>query len=111
MTGVGIQVGPLRPDYGDGWADLECDECKATWTGPIGESCWWCERAEERMRIWQGEMVLKVPEVDRDDRTFDDVMGAWFKRLKIAVDAGLIDEMKARNAWERATNESTAQMG
>jgi hypothetical protein len=47
----GQQVGPLRPDYGPGWAELGCTTCGATWVGHIGEPCSWClERLDEPRR-------------------------------------------------------------
>jgi hypothetical protein len=47
----GQQVGPLRPDYGPGWAELGCTTCGATWVGYIGEPCSWClERLDEPRR-------------------------------------------------------------
>lgn len=101
MPGQGFQVGPLRPDYGDEWADLQCDQCAATWTAPIGAVCPWCLDAEQRQRQWQAELVLKAPEVDRDDRTRPGVITAWGQRLANAVKAGLVTEQQARTAWER----------
>lgn len=55
MSGHGRQVGPARPDWGDGWADLECDECGATWTGPVGEHCSYCIVHAEKVLRWADE--------------------------------------------------------
>jgi hypothetical protein len=111
VTGTGGQIGPLRPDWGPEWADLKCDECGATWTGPIGEICPWCIEAEERQRKWQAELVLKAPEVDLDDIAYEGVMRAWRQRLKVAAGADIITERKAREVWERAINGPTARLG
>ena len=54
MTGFGYQIGGARPDMGDGFVELQCDnlECnpRATWVGPIGEECAYCapDAAERR---------------------------------------------------------------
>lgn len=102
MPGQGAQVGPLRPDYGDGWADLKCDQCGATWTGPLGEVCSWCIDAEERQRQWQAELVLRKPDVDRDDKQYDGAMRAWAERMNNAVKAGLVTKEKVLMTWEKA---------
>ena len=44
LPGHGRQAGPLRTEWGDGWAELKCDRCGAGWTGPIGEECGWCAK-------------------------------------------------------------------
>jgi hypothetical protein len=103
LDGHGQQTGILRPEYGDGWAELQCDECDATWVGPIGEPCNWCATALDNMRRWQAEKVLEAPEVDPEDERYDGVMVAWGKRLRVAVEAGIITEQQARTAYERAT--------
>jgi len=46
--GFGHQIGPLEPRYGPDWAPLQCDVCKATWIGPIGEWCSFCTTWNER---------------------------------------------------------------
>lgn len=44
----GQQTGPLRPDYGPGWAELTCTTCGYQWVGTIGEPCGRCvERLED----------------------------------------------------------------
>jgi hypothetical protein len=49
--GYGRQIGPLREDWGNNYAELECDDCGATWVGPIGEVCGHCvERLDEPRR-------------------------------------------------------------
>jgi len=106
--GIGRQVGPLATDYGPGWADLRCDQCGATWTGRINTACPWCD---ERIK-WQWEeqrqLVLTLPELDPDDRTYDAVMGAWLDRMTIAVEAGIIDREEARRAWDRGVQRGHA---
>jgi hypothetical protein len=49
LDGVGRQAGPLRPDYGPGYADLICDQCGAGWVGKIDDPCTWCEDAKARL--------------------------------------------------------------
>lgn len=43
--GVGLQTGPVHPEYGPLEAELTCICCGATWTGIPGDPCWWCQRA------------------------------------------------------------------
>jgi hypothetical protein len=101
LDGHGQQTGILRPEYGDGWAELQCDQCDATWVGPIGEPCNWCATALDNMRKWQAEKVLEAPDVDVDDERYEGVMLGWRERLRVAVAAELISDRQARNAWER----------
>ena len=101
VPGHGQQSGPLRPDWGDGWADLTCDTCQAGWTGPIGEPCAYCHLAEQRQLAWQAELVLQPPDVDPVDDRYHHAMTAWAGRLKRAVQAQIVTEQKARTAWER----------
>ena len=104
----GTQSGPLRPDWGDQWAELTCTTCGAGWVGPIGEQCAWCDLALERQRQWQAELVLRPPEVDQDDEHYQARMTAWRGRLRRAVEAGLIDERQAHHAFLRAQGERAA---
>jgi hypothetical protein len=101
LDGIGMQAGPLRPDWGPGWADLQCDRCDAQWTGRIGEPCWWCERTLELMRAEQVERSLRAPEIAVDDERYERAMIAWGKRLRELVAADVITETQARTAWER----------
>lgn len=59
MSGRGYQVGRLRPDFGDRFADLECDndECGASWVGEIGEECAYCHD-DAPARRWAASRVL-----------------------------------------------------
>lgn len=109
MPGLGRQSGTLRPDWGEGWADLTCDTCGAGWTGPIGEPCGYCDAAEERQRRWQAEIVMRPPDGDPDDEHHPARMTAWGQRLKRAASVGLITEQQARTAWER--HRDTSRMG
>jgi hypothetical protein len=108
LDGHGQQAGILRPEYGDGWAELTCDECDATWVGPIGEACNWCATALDNMRKWQAEKVLLCPEVDVEDERYVGVMEAWGQRLHVAVTAGLVTADQARLTYERATKRRVA---
>lgn len=60
-SGHGWQSGQLRPDYGDGWAELECDNCHAGWVGRIGETCGWCVKAADEPRKAK---LAAVPPID-----------------------------------------------
>lgn len=100
-TGTGAQVGPMRPDWGDGWADLECDECGAGWVGPVGEHCAYCVRSLELMRGWQADLLLRAPLPDVDDDRRLHAMTAWAQRLKVGIGAGLITSTQANTAWRR----------
>jgi hypothetical protein len=104
LDGHGQQAGILRPEYGDGWAELQCDECDATWVGPIGEACNWCATALDNMRRWQAEKVLEAPEYDIDDANYLTAVERWRERLHRAAsdDAGLITPVRARIAYEQA---------
>jgi hypothetical protein len=104
LDGHGQQAGILRPEYGDGWAELQCDECDATWVGPIGEACNWCATALDNMRRWQAEKVLEAPEVDVEDANYLTAVERWRERLHRAAsdDAGLITPERARLAYEQA---------
>jgi hypothetical protein len=53
--GFGEQVGRRRFDYGERYAELGCNVCGASWVGPIGEACIWCERRAERRARWRVE--------------------------------------------------------
>jgi hypothetical protein len=102
LDGHGQQAGILRPEYGDGWAELQCDECDATWVGPIGEPCNWCAVALDNMRKWQAEKVLEAPDVDVEDERYDNAFDAWAERLAVAVKAEIITDTQADLAWRRA---------
>lgn len=102
MPGIGRQDGPLRPQWGHGWADLTCDTCGATWVGPVGEACGWCDMAEERQRQWQAEVLLSTELPDPEASNFADAARGWGRRLKRAIDAELITTEQAQRAWQRS---------
>ncbi len=100
--GIGLQVGPRRPDYGPEYVELECSACcGATWTGALFETCPWCERRLELQQEHQAELLLAPELPDRDDARYDGAVRAWGGRLAIGVDAGLIIEQQALCAWRR----------
>lgn len=101
LRGVGVQAGPRRPDHGPEFVELECVACAAGWVGTLLDPCPWCEEVVERMATWQGQNVLRVPDVDPDDRTYPARMSAWTTRMATAVEAGIITEVQARSAWDR----------
>ncbi|HRE00290.1 MAG TPA: hypothetical protein PLV68_03270, partial [Ilumatobacteraceae bacterium] len=88
--GIGLQFGPLRPDYGPGIADLQCTCCDATWTGLIGERCTFCSDNLEVQRNYQVELILRRPDMDRTDVRYPAALEAWAIRLANAVNAGRI---------------------
>jgi hypothetical protein len=108
LTGIGHQQGPHRLDWGPGWADLKCDQCDATWTGPIGETCHYCVVALENMRRWQADIILhpQLPDIDDTRRTA--AVHAWAQRLATAVRAGLITRQQADNAYQRERTRTVA---
>lgn len=55
----GQQVGPLRQDYGKGWAELACTACGYTWVGMIGEPCGRCMDGLEGTR--KAKLALAPP--------------------------------------------------
>lgn len=66
--GHGAQAGVLRPDHGDGWAELRCDNCGAGWVGVIGEPCGWCaDRLERRGPATNGHRLLEGRLVDWEE--------------------------------------------
>lgn len=103
LDGHGHQTGPRRPDWGPGWADLTCTTCAATWTGPIGEPCWWCEQRNRYMVAQHIETVLTPPDIDADHTDRLHVLAAWLQRMMVARDAGLITREEAERAWQRET--------
>lgn len=99
--GVGLQEGPTLPEYGPAIATLRCNACDATWIGLPGETCAWCQDAYRRMLDWQTEVVLRPPDVDRDDVRHVVALEAWAERLWTAVTAGIIDRRQAETALRR----------
>jgi len=74
-AGGGIGLPELaRPDVGEGFAELRCSACGATWVGAAFVRCSWCEDTIARMVVWQAESVLTPPDVDPDDSQISGVM-------------------------------------
>jgi hypothetical protein len=80
----GQQVGPLRPDYGPGWAELGCTTCGATWVGHIGEPCPACverldEPRREKLRIVPNEPpeAIQAPISEDPDRELRNMLIDW----------------------------------
>ncbi len=90
---------PGAPHTGE-W-HLTCNACAATWVGIPGDPCTWCQEALDRQQDYQAELLLKPPEVDRDDANYDDRMRGWIERMKVGAQAGLITEKQAETAWQR----------
>lgn len=109
FAGHGRQDGPLRPDYGPGWADVRCDRCSATWVGKIGDSCGWCERSLALLLDMQREVLLHPDLPDPDDTRRKEAEGAWAERLGRAVAAGLLEKPIAENALLRELAKSAKQ--
>lgn len=101
MTGVGRQRGALRPNWGASWADLACDRCGATWTGPIDEACAYCAIAEARLVGYQAEILLHPELPDIDDVRRACAVEAWGERLARGVHAGIVKPTQAAHAYER----------
>jgi hypothetical protein len=99
--GYGEQHGPLRPDWGPRYAELQCCFCEAGWVGPVGEQCSWCDEALENMRRWQAEILMRPELPDHDDARYPDAVIAWMERLARGVVAELITEQQALAAVKR----------
>jgi hypothetical protein len=101
--GVGLQTGPLHPEYGPLEADLTCCCCQAGWTGVPGDPCQWCQRERQIQIDYQIDLLLRWPDTNPDDTTYEARMRAWADRMAIGVKAGLITTRQAETAWARAT--------
>jgi hypothetical protein len=97
--GWGRQCGPLRPDWGADWAELECTICRATWTGPIGEPCGWCVRTHELLLEAHRRVLLwpTAEQLETDAKRAD-----WVRRLAGAVSLDVITEVEAQVALARS---------
>lgn len=103
--GFGHQTGPLRPDWGDGWAEIRCDVCDATWVGPIGEYCGWCERWIELANETQRTRILWPELPDPQDERHDQALRAWAERLATAELADIVTPREAGSAWKRQVHD------
>jgi hypothetical protein len=108
VNGVGIQAGPLRPDWGPSYSEVECVACGASWVGIVGEHCPWCAWSHHLLLAWQTELLLTPPDVADVDRRRPDALKAWAHRLATAVKAGIVDERAARRAWDREVRRDIA---
>ena len=100
-VGYGEQTGRRRPDWGYSYADLTCNLCGATWTGPMYERCHWCQDALERMQAWQAEMLLDPDLPDAADERYKAACEAWAERLGRGVRSALVTEQQAMAALQR----------
>ena len=81
--------------------DRCCAACGATWVGPVGERCWWCQRALENLIAAQRTVVLMEPEVDvldAHDKEIRQAADAWAARLAVAIQADLVSAHEADEA-------------
>lgn len=94
----------------DDWWLLECDECRATWIGPDGEQCQWCEQRNMITLAHQTELDLRPPDLP-PGADVARAAAAWIQRLKVATDAGRVDADTAGKAvarWLRSQTSSRA---
>ena len=102
LSGVMVQAGRMRPDWGPAFCDVQCIACGATEVGIVGEACWWCQRSHDIVCAWQAEIVVRVPDVDPDDARYEPAMKAWAQRMATAVKAGVVTRDQANAVWRRA---------
>jgi hypothetical protein len=101
---------------------IRCPDCGASWVGYTDDPCDWCtaaierQLADQRQRIlypdWMTEQGPVYDQLDDVDKmVWDATRGiqrgeasvtAWARRLVDAVDAGIVTDVEARLAWERA---------
>lgn len=99
IDGYGVPQAPR----GDGWHDLACNTCGATWVGRSHDPCWWCEQHRQHLQEHQVELLSRPPDVDPDDKRYEQTMTAWGQRLARAAEAGLMTVDHANRLWQRAT--------
>lgn len=78
-----------------------CKVCDATWVGPVGEACWWCERRSVLLIEGQRTLLLCEPEVDvldAHDKEIQRAGDAWAERLAVGVEAELLAPHEADEA-------------
>jgi hypothetical protein len=54
-----------------GWRLLECNACRATWVGPLGDLCAWCLAAIEHQHVEQARLDRRRAE------TLGAVVAGW----------------------------------
>jgi hypothetical protein len=96
----------MRPDHGEGFAELTCSCCGASWVGAAFARCPWCVALLERMRESSAAAVMTPP--DPDDLHYEERMRAWAERLARAVDAGVVRRERAVAAWRREVGRARA---
>jgi hypothetical protein len=101
-VGTGHVVVP-RPDWGTTWAALVCDQCGAGWTGPVLETCAYCQRREARSRDEQRELLMAPDLPPRGDARRSNAVDAWGDRMAVATESELLTEQEADVAYERVT--------
>lgn len=118
-VGYGRQTSPYEPGWVTPVCGLACDVCGATWDGCPGEICPWCVTGAQRQLADQRRQLLRpdwarllddprYAELDDDDRAVwrrtrdlpdpDTAATAWARRLRHAVDAGIVTEAEANEA-------------
>ena len=108
LDGVGRLDGPLTPEYGVLTGILRCTTCSASWGGPIGMGCPWCQRSLELARHYQAEILLRGVGLDPADTRFAASVEAWGQRLQRAVEVGIIDRRQAETSWRREVARAVA---
>jgi hypothetical protein len=123
FAGIGVQAGPLRSDYGAGWAELRCVACSAEWVGVLFDPCPWCQHSSDLLLEQQRRLLLYPDWLEsvRQGPRYDDLddvgraiwdatrgqprghgsLAAWLVRLARAVDVGLITQPEADAAADR----------
>jgi hypothetical protein len=86
---------------GDGFYEVRCACCHASWVDAAFARCPWCEATITNLARWRAEDVLRPPEVEPEDRLYDARMRAWADRLAVAVEAKIVTRDEARRAWQR----------
>jgi hypothetical protein len=120
--------GVPRPDHGEGWVEMVCPRCKASWVGHVTDGdgwCPWCDRRAELAREMERRELLEPPWSHSDhgaerydaltdvqkavwDRTRGQVRGTdtviwWVARLGRACADGLITRDEMTTAIRKVT--------
>lgn len=104
--GIGRGRAPLFDTAGD--VLVACDQCGATWRGPIGEHCSYCVTALMAMQDAQRSVLLRPDLPDPDDERRPAAMRGWVERLARAVTAGLLERHQAEAAIRREEDSHAA---